>query len=69
MSAPQLVQDGLSGPHGLAGKSGLDRICEVALELNALRRQQNRVVAVAGLENAYPNLFEGTHHWQARRTS
>ena len=40
MSAVQLQQDGLTGPHELADKSGLDKVCEVALELKALKRQQ-----------------------------
>ena len=61
MSAAQLARDGLSGPHELADKSGLDKVCEVALELKALRRQQSRVAAVAGLENAYPNPFIDRH--------
>ena len=61
MSAAQLARDGLSGPHDLADKSNLDKVCEVALELKALRRQQNRVAAVAELENAYPNPFIDRH--------
>ena len=61
MSAAQLARDGLSGPHELADKTRLDEVCEVALELKALRRQQNRVVAAAGLENAYPNPFIDRH--------
>ena len=61
MSAAQLAQDGLTGPHELADKSGLDRVRDLALELKALRRQQNKVVALAGLDNPYPNPFIDRH--------
>ena len=61
MSATQLRRDGLSGPHELADKSGLGKVCEVALALKALRRQQNRVALVTGVENAAPNPFIDRH--------
>lgn len=51
----------MTGPHQLADESGLDQVCEVALALKALRRAQNRVAALAGLENAYPNPFIDRH--------
>ena len=61
MSAVQLQQDGLSGPHGLADESGLDKVCEVALELKALKRQQNKVASLTGVEFAGPNPFIDRH--------
>ncbi|MCY3819319.1 MAG: phytanoyl-CoA dioxygenase family protein [Gammaproteobacteria bacterium] len=48
MPVAQLQQDGLAGPFELADKSGLDAVCEVALELKALQRQQNRLARLAG---------------------
>ena len=44
----QLRRDGLAGPFDLADKSGLDAVCEVAVELKALQRQQNRLARLAG---------------------
>ena len=44
----QLRRDGLAGPFELADKSGLDAACEVAIELKALQRQQNRLASLAG---------------------
>ena len=48
MSREQLQQDGLAGPFELADKSQLDEACEIALELKALRRQQNLVAEKPG---------------------
>ena len=61
MSAVQLQQDGLTGPHELADKSGLDKVCEVALELKALKRQQNKVASLTGVEYVGPNPFIDRH--------
>lgn len=44
----KLRRDGLAGPFELADKSGLDTVCEVAMELKALQRQQNRLARLAG---------------------
>ena len=57
----QLQQDGLTSPYELADKSGLDRACEVVLELKALQRQQNRVARITGLDNAAPNPLIDRH--------
>lgn len=51
MSIAQLRQDGLAGPFELADTSGLDAVCEVAIELKALQRQQNRLARLAGKED------------------
>lgn len=48
MPVARLQQDGLAGPFELADKSGLDAVCEVAVELKALQRQQNRLARLAG---------------------
>ena len=61
MSSAQLQQDGLTGPHELADKSGLDKVCEVALELKALQRQQNRVAAITGIERVGPGSLIDRH--------
>ncbi len=61
MTNDQLQQDGLAGPYELADKSGLDRACEVVLELKALQRQQNRVASITGLENVAPNPLIDRH--------
>ena len=55
MSIEQLQRDGLAGPYELADKSGLDKACEVARELKALRRQQLKVARIAGLEDPGQN--------------
>ena len=61
MSNDQLQQDGLAGPFELADKSGLDRACEVVLELKALQRQQNRVASITGSEIVAPNPLIDRH--------
>ena len=61
MTNDQLQQDGLTGPYELADKSGLDRACEVVLELKALQRQQNRVASITGIENVAPNPLIDRH--------
>ena len=61
MPATQLHQDGLTGPYELADKSGLDKVCEVALELKALQQQQNRVAAIAGIERVSPGPLIDRH--------
>jgi len=49
--AGQLQQDGLAGPFELADKSGLEAVCEVAVELKGLQKQQNRLARLAGRED------------------
>ena len=44
----QLQQDGLAGPFELADESTLDAVCEVAIGLKALQRQQNSLARLAG---------------------
>ena len=61
MSNDQLRRDGLAGPYELADKSGLDNVCEVAIELKALRRQQNKVASIADLEDPGPNPMIDRH--------
>ena len=51
MSIDQLHQDGLAGPFELADKSILDAVCEVAIELQLLQRQQNVLAKLAGQED------------------
>ena len=51
MSIEQLRQDGLAGPFELADKSILDAVCEVAVELQLLQRQQNVLANLAGRED------------------
>ena len=51
MSIDQLQQDGLAGPFELAEKSILDAVCEVAIELQLLQRQQNVLAKLAGQED------------------
>ena len=50
MSVDQLQQDGLASPFELADQSILDAVCEVAVELQLLQRQQNVLAALAGQE-------------------
>ena len=61
MSMDQLRRDGITGPHELADKSGLDAACEVVLALKALQRQQNRVARITGLPNEGPNPLIDRH--------
>ncbi len=61
MSREQLQQDGLAGPFELADKSQLDEACEIALELKALRRQQNLVAEKTGTANVTPNTMLDRH--------
>jgi len=61
MSNEQLQRDGLAGPYELADKSGLDTVCDVVLELKALRRQLNRVESITGVENTVPNPLIDRH--------
>ena len=61
MTNDQLQQDGLAGPYELADKSGLDRACEVVLELKALQRQQNRAASITGIGNVAPNPLIDRH--------
>ena len=51
MSVVQLQQDGLAGPFELADKSRLKAVCEVAIELQLLQRQQNVLAQLAGQED------------------
>ena len=51
MSVVQLQQDGLAGPFELADKSRLEAVCEVAIELQLLQRQQNVLAQLAGQED------------------
>ena len=51
MPTAQLKQDGLAGPFELADKSGLEAVCEVAMGLKTLQRQQNLLARLAGQED------------------
>jgi hypothetical protein len=51
MSIRQLQQDGLAGPYELADKSVIDAVCEIAIELQVLQRQQNVLATLAGQED------------------
>lgn len=48
MSREQLSNDGLAGPFPLADCSILDAVCEVAVELQLLQGQQNKLASLAG---------------------
>ena len=48
MSRKQLSDDGLAGPFLLADCSILDAVCEVAVELQLLQAQQNKLASLAG---------------------
>ena len=61
MSREQLQQDGLAGPFELADKSQLDEAYDIALELKALRRQQNLVAEKSGAANVAPNPMLDRH--------
>ena len=47
----QLQRDGLAGPFGLADKSILDAVSEVAIGLQSLQRWQNTLATLAGQED------------------
>ncbi|MCY4129667.1 MAG: phytanoyl-CoA dioxygenase family protein [Gammaproteobacteria bacterium] len=51
MSREQLSNDGLAGPFLLADCSILEAVCEVAVELQLLQAQQNKLAALAGRED------------------
>ena len=61
MSMDQLQRDGITGPHELADKSGLEAACDVVRELKALQRQQNIVARLTGLPNEAPNPMIDRH--------
>lgn len=67
MSIEQLQQYGLTGPFELADKSGLDAVCEVAIELKALQRQQNIVLKLAGQESQFRTLIDRHMEFSAMR--
>ena len=51
MSREQLSNDGLAGPFLLADCSILDTVCEVAVELQLLQAQQNKLASLAGRQD------------------
>lgn len=51
MSIDQLQTDGLAGPFELADKTILDAVAEVAIELQVLQGQQNKLARLAGQED------------------
>jgi hypothetical protein len=53
MSLDQLAQDGITGPFELADKSLVEPCAELALELQELIKQNNRVLNLAGKPKEY----------------
>lgn len=51
MSNEQLERDGLAGPFELADTSMVDAMCEIAIELETLQGQQNKLARLAGHED------------------
>ena len=67
MALEQLQEYGLTGPFDLADKSLVDDVCTIGIELQALQRQQNIVLQLAGQEPQFRTKIDRHMEFKAMR--